>query len=288
MAEPIDPATAALYEYLGLGDDGKKQPKTREETFAPKPFNWEDAIISGLQRDIRAAAKDAGYNQDLADGIVSQFQMGVVRHLDDWLSRMEQTGPMTAGQYDWLLSEAKLFISSKSDIGRYFFNLAEQKPDGPGTRKPTAQEIRQSFDLDELTNAVSNMYRGLLLDDAADPRAIARAYIEAIVSNPDQKLDFDTYVEGYIDKEPRAAAIYRNKPDSMSKAQFLQPYMQSAQQVLRPGNAAEAARAGAQLGSSPDAFREKLGRSREAQVSSPFITGMENKITQLGNLFKTQ
>ena len=265
-----------------------KVPKTKEETFEEKNFSWQDAIVSGLQRDIRAAAKDAGYNQDLADGIIDQYALQTVNHLEGIINGWDLVGPRTALHYNMLLDHARTFLSSKSDMARHFFLTDPgEKPDRRG-EVATAAEIRASFDMDQLSRSVTQTYQGMLFDEPRDPRGLARAYVDQIVAHPDQKLDFESYVLTQIEKEPRYATIYAHKPAGMTAGQFMAPYMNAASQVLRPGNAGEAARAGAQLGSSPDAFREKLGRSRESQVSSPFITGMENKITQLGNLFKTQ
>lgn len=294
---PRTPEQEAQYQQALLEAEASaevaKVPKTKEETFGQATFSWQESIIDALKRDTRAAAKDAGFNQDLADGLIDQYGLQTVNYLESIIKGWDLIGPRTALHYNMLLGHARTYLSSKSDMARHFFLTGPPgknpgQPGSPGSRGLTAAEIRQSFDMDELSRTVTQLYQGMLFDEPRDPRGLAKAYVDAIVANPDQKLDFESFVTTQIEKEPRYAAIYANKPAGMTAGQFMAPYMNSAAQVLRPSNAGEAARAGAQLGSSPDAFREKLGRSREAQVSTPFITGLENRITQLGNLFKTQ
>jgi hypothetical protein len=260
---------------------------TIEDVFGPDPFEWQRSVIAALQRDMRVAGKDLGYSQDVIDGLVAQYALPILNHLDGMLRGWDLPAPRSALHYNMLLGHAKTFFASKSGLGQQLLNFREQGPTGPrGPRKPTADEIRQSFDLDQLSSAVTDAYQGMILDDPKDPRAVARAYVEAIVANPEQKLDFQTFVEGRVKQEPRYQMIYKNKPRGMSDAQFLQPYVQQAMQRLRPQNVAEVSRAGAQLGASPDAFRANLDIQRESQVSAPFITGMERRITELGGVFK--
>ncbi len=276
---------------------GGDEPKTKEEVFAAAEFNWQESIIAAVQRDLREVADDLGYNRALIDGVISQYALQTVNHLEETLNGWDIPGPRTTLHYDMLLRTAKVFLNSKSGLLQGMDTLKNNK--GPGTNNTggggggglsatlTPEQIRQNFDLDQLTEAVSTAYRGTLLDEPRDPRGIARAYVESIVKNPEQKLDFDTFVDAQIKKQPRYNLLYGNKPRGLSDAQFMQPYVQSAMQHLRPGNVADKARAGAQLGSSPDAFRENLNRSREAQVSTPFINKLEQRTTQLGGLFRS-
>lgn len=274
------------------GDDDA--PPTLEETFGASDFNWQESVMAAVTRDLREAAKEAGYNQSLIDGVIAQYALRTVNYLQDTLDGWDLPAPQTTLHYDMLLRHAKTFISSQSQlIAGLNMNISGGKGDGDGTGPGTGpvgltpEQIRQNFDLDQLTAMVAEDYRATLLDEPRDPRGIARAYVEAIVQNPDQKLDFDTYVQAQIKKQPRYQLLYGNKPRGLSDSQHMQPYVQAAMQKLRPGNVADKARAGAQLGSSPESFRANLDRSRESQVSAPFITQMNQRVTELGRVFKS-
>jgi hypothetical protein len=158
---------------------------------------------------------------------------------------------------------------------------------GGGARKLTAAEIRAQFDMDQLASTVTDLWRSTLLEEPRNARAIAKSYVDAVVATGgEQKIDFQTFVDKQMDTTPRSASLYRDKPPGMSKAQFMQPYVQAAAQHLRPTNVNETARAGAQLGASPGAFRDRLARSNEVRSSSPFITAMEGRMTELSKVFR--
>lgn len=157
---------------------------------------------------------------------------------------------------------------------------------GGGSRMPTADEIRANFDLDQLSSAVNDIYRGLILDDAKDPRGIASAYVEAIVRNPQQKLDFQSFVEKQAMATPRFASIYRNKPAALSPQQYIQPFLQAALQTVRPNDAAKIATGGAQMGADPNAYRARLARTNAQTTSAPFIAGLEQRLHSLKGVLK--
>jgi hypothetical protein len=116
---------------------------------------------------------------------------------------------------------------------------------------------------------------------------MAKAYVDKIVKNPDQTLDFDEFILGNnIQKENRYASIYKQKPSSMSEQEFLQPYHQTAKQILQPDAAAGAAIGGAQFGASAAQFQERLARSNEYQTSSPFMQGLEGRMSSIKGLLK--
>ena len=74
---------------------------------------------------------------------------------------------------------------------------------GRGRGGPTAAEIRAKFDLDELADAVEDQWYSALLTHAPDARGLARAYVDQVVANPQQKLDFNTFVEKRIENTSR-------------------------------------------------------------------------------------
>lgn len=153
---------------------------------------------------------------------------------------------------------------------------------GRGRGGPTAAD----FDLDELTEGVQNMWRAYLLTENPNARSLAQQYVNAIVSNPNKKLDFTTFVLGKIRGTSRHRAIYSGKPEHMEEREFMSNYMQIAMQYLQPGNADDVAIMGAQMGADPTAFRGLVSNQREVRNTSPWITGFENRLTELKGLFR--
>ncbi len=158
---------------------------------------------------------------------------------------------------------------------------------GGGRTGPTAQEIRDQFDIEELSEAAANLWRGMLLTDDADTRGMAKAYIDAMVAGKGKKkIDFVEFIRNKAKATDRYASIYRNKPDSMSEEQYLAPYFQSAMQVVNPHDADEIAIGGAQFGASSEAFAARLRRSEAATGSAPFINELQERLGALNRLFK--
>lgn len=160
-----------------------------------------------------------------------------------------------------------------------------------GTSSPSggsgSGRARPSFDLAQLANRVTDLYRAYLMTEPEGARGKAQAYVDAVLRNPDQPLDFDTFILGhYIQKEARYASIYRDKPESMSEQQFLGPYVSLASQVLRPKNQASAAIGGAQFGASAQQFQDRLTRSNEFRTSSPFLNSLEGRMRSLRGVLK--
>lgn len=151
----------------------------------------------------------------------------------------------------------------------------------------TSADIKKSFDVAQLATRVDDLYHAYLIDKSDDPRGVANAYINAVVKNPDQKLDFDTFVIGnYIQKSPRYASIYVNKPEGMSETDYLGAYTSRARSVLRPEEAEAVAIGGAQFGADASAFEERLKRSNEYRTSSPFIESFQGRLSSLRGVLK--
>jgi hypothetical protein len=158
---------------------------------------------------------------------------------------------------------------------------------GRGSGRKTAQQIRDSFDVSALAEGINNVWRVMLLDEHANPRQLASAYIEAIVATRGEKaIDFEQFVRDKARATARHKSIYRNKPDSLNEDQYLQRYFQTAQQTLRPGNAEKAAIRGAQLGADAGAFSGSLQRSNENVTSAGFIRNFQDRLSQLNSVFK--
>jgi hypothetical protein len=158
---------------------------------------------------------------------------------------------------------------------------------GGGARGPTAQDIRNQFDIKELANMVNDMNRQLVFEEHPNAMALASQYVDAVVATKgEKKMDFATFVEEKIKATSRFKTIYRQKPEHLSAAEYMSPYLQAASGVMRPDAAADTAIGGAQFGASPEAFKDRLMRSNEVRTSAPFIQGLENRMSELKQVFK--
>lgn len=75
---------------------------------------------------------------------------------------------------------------------------------------------------------MNDLWFNAVLDSAPNPRGLAKAYVETIVKDPEQKVDFDTFVRKRVENSKRYKTIYRRKPEGMPHEQFLQPLYQTA------------------------------------------------------------
>jgi len=156
-----------------------------------------------------------------------------------------------------------------------------------GSAGPTAEDIRAAYDLDELAKGANTLWQGWLLEDAQDPRGMARAYVDAIVSTGGkQKIDFTEFIRGRAKDTSRWASVYGRKPESMTEEQFLQPYFQAASQLINPRDAANVAIQGAQFGASAQQFNERLKREDSVTGSAPFINSMQEKMGAVSGILK--
>ena len=131
------------------------------------------------------------------------------------------------------------------------------------------------------------MNQALVLEEHADPKSIARAYVDAVVSSGgEQKIDWQTFVRGGIEKSSRYKSIYRNKPEDVSAEQYMAPYQQMASQFLRPNEVADAAAGGARFGSSQQSFAANLRKSDTVTSSSSFINELEGRMSDLNSVLK--
>jgi hypothetical protein len=128
-----------------------------------------------------------------------------------------------------------------------------------------------------------------VIAEAKDARAIANAYVNAIVKNPEQQLDFETFARERILSTPRAKAIYKDKPEGLSHEQFLQPYVQAAQQMIGPGygdQLADIATGGARLQASPGAFRTRLERTSQVRTSAPYMAKLTEQLRGIKDVLR--
>lgn len=159
---------------------------------------------------------------------------------------------------------------------------------GGGRTGPTAQEIRNQFDVDQLSQRTDDLFRAYLLDPAADPRSIAKQYVDEVVrTRGEVEIDFDTFVlTKHVKNSPRYAAIYKNKPTDISETDYISMYQQMAAQVLRPDEVADIAIGGAQFGASPEQFAQRLQRSNAYRTSAPFLEDLAGRMESIKGVLK--
>jgi hypothetical protein len=162
---------------------------------------------------------------------------------------------------------------------------------GGGRRAPTPAEIRQQFDVDALANNVNDIWRAYMVEEAPAARAIAAAYVEAIVSTGgEQKIDFQTFVRKEMQKTGRWQTLYKGKPEGMDELQHLAPYIAATQQAIGSaggtGRLGQAVLEGAALGATSEQFANKLAFENEVQESSSFITALESRLGQLNGILR--
>lgn len=158
---------------------------------------------------------------------------------------------------------------------------------GGGRSGPTEEDLRNQFDLDELAEGINNMNRGLVLEEHADAKGLARKYVDAIVATKgEKKIDFETYVRGKIEGTSRFKNIYAHKPESVSAEAYIQPYLQAAMQMGTPDEAAEVAIGGAQFGASAESFRQRLNRTENATGSAPYINQLEARMNNVSSVLR--
>jgi len=172
---------------------------------------------------------------------------------------------------------------------RYGANLQSlaPKPSGGGRRLPTAEEIRNSFDLDELTNAANSLNRAFLVEEQPKARAWAKAFIDENVKARGQKdIDFETFITTRMKGESRWNQVYRNKPPGLDERQYITPYVAAAQAALGGGDISGVVGGGAALGSSGATFAANLQRESAVQNTSGFISNLERTVSGVKNLLR--
>lgn len=263
-------------------------------------FSWAEMIYGYLPNTILNYAESQGWDPRTYGGWVDQ-QMP---ELLTWLDSIVYSGPTTTVA-DRAERQANFYQTPEGfqhlfQLGLNWFASRDSRlrgingsrprggrgRGGGGSRGPSADEIRAQFDLDQLSDMAAGIWRGSLLEEPKNARDMAKAYVEEIVKNPKQKLDFETYIKKRVESSDRYASIYRNKPEGMDAPTYIQRYYQSALQFLRPRNAEDVAIQGAQFGADPNAFRGLVNRQDETISSTPFISKIEDRMTRVRGVLR--
>ncbi len=314
-----------MAQWLGSGGtaDVPDRDPTEEEHIVDKygadPRDWQDTIMSYVGNAVSHYANNNGYDdiwfstqfRNHGEGMMSFVESSLLQGADNILPSGPIGGvlraalgvagahenPATMGR-DYYMNTEK-GVNEMIDIAiQYFGNaagieLARAPAKGgrgrgrSGPKRPTAEEIRKQFDIEELSNAVNGMNQSLVLEEHANPTQVARDYVEAIVkTHGETKIDFETYVRGKIEATGRFKSIYRNKPEALTAEAYMAPYMGAATQVVGGDEAAEIAIGGAQFGSTAEQFGQRLKRTDAVTGSAGFIGGMESRLQDLNSIFK--
>lgn len=280
----------------GLLADDTAEGDADELPFSIESF--QDNLFAQMLAELRATGDAMGEDRYIMASFLETNWGGVLNYLDQTLFAANAGVPPEQLLQDrsTLLQAsmgARLYLQSKwAGLSEHWNTSASTGVSGGGgggtSRLPSEAEIRQQFDIDQLASMAQNTWRGILFDELDDPRTLARSYIDAIVaSGGQQKLDFETFVETKATSTARYAAIYKNKPEGMTRAQFIQPYMNAAQQVIGANDqAVSSGLTGAMTGASADSFQAQLNRTDAVTGSTSFINGMEARLTDLRKVFR--
>lgn len=293
-----------IAQALAAGIDPKDLglPSSIQDEFGPGQHFTSELLDDIILDELTANAEALGYSEQAIVAWYGQHRVNMLSYIQDEVipSFRETTGMPWDGsgspmEFEVLKKFARNYLvgtDSSGNIHKIFNpNLANAQDKsgrrgGGGGRGLSPADIRAQFDLDQLAMAVKNQWQGLLFDEPKNARAVAKAYVDAVVKNPDQKLDFNTFVRGHIQKQPRYNMIYKNKPRGMSEEAYFQPYVAAASQYLRPNDVRDAATGAAQLGSSQQTFRERMSRDNAVTTSAPFISSFEKRMQDVAGVFK--
>ncbi len=273
------------------------------------PFDWRTKFRTDAVGAVEKWAEEFGVSKFALDAYIRDNMQSALNYINinvmapnaltasrradgtQDINKLKPWTPSTPGEWDqvWRAGIASFSMQLGFDL------LSPPSKAGSGSRgprKPTAQEIRNQFDMDQLTDATNNIWQGWLVEDAPEARKLAKAYVDEIVrTRGEQEIDFATFIQNRIKKTSRYGLIYQNKPDGISEQQYLQPYVQSAQQIMGGGqgarsSVADIATAGAALGASGEGFRNRLTRTDAVQNSQGFITGLEDRVRGVSDLLR--
>lgn len=159
---------------------------------------------------------------------------------------------------------------------------------GGGRRTLTPDDIRNQYDIDQLSEMVNGIWRNMLIQDNPDARSIAKAYVDTVVAGKGEKnIDFETFVRQRARNTSRYKSIFPAKlPDGMSEEQYINQYVAAASTVARPEDVSRIAIQGAQLGSSQEQFGGRLARESRQQGSTPFMQSFGRRLSSMRGVLK--
>ena len=262
-------------------------------------------LLSSITRELASQGLALGWSPEAMQEVWQDNWVGALEFTDglfqDADARAQELAPSgggtdpqlgsqffsTAQGFNTLVKEVWDYYRRETNFGLGALGENQPKKKGSGSRGRTAQDIRNSFDLDELAMQATRIWQRELLDEPDNARGMARSFVDAVVAGKGEKrIDFETFIVKRTEETARHASIYGKKPPAQSTTAFLQPYFAAAQQVVRPGAAAGIAIGGAQFGASANTFAQRLRRTDESTSSAPFIQELEGRLSALNGVFK--
>lgn len=275
---------ASLSDPLAT-DEGGAAPKVEENA----TDLWQEALRGTLQGLVKSFSDELGMYPGMAEQWIQANFSSLLRYLKrDVMLDEGSVGYYTrsARGLTALTNISLQWISGRIPGMQDAMNN-QGGGGGGGVGKPV--DIRAQFDLSQLASEVTKMSRGYLLQEHKDPRGLARAYVDAVVKNPDQNLDFQTFVVDHLKANPRWGTLYKHKPAALDELQYIGQYTSVGQQMLGANSgqdwSGEQAHAMA-LGADPQAWNERLERSNSYTSQAPFIAKLEAKVSGLSHILK--
>lgn len=285
-------------------EDSKQQtPKADLQPTLGQQFSWEDQFRKDAVAQIQKWSDDLNISVFTLESFVRDNIDGAINYInsrrptsqakfdiEEGVGRLEPRSHEAIGlqDYEKMWYDGLVYFSLQSGI-----NFVQPRPkggSGSGRRKPSAQDIRNQFDIEELTKGVEDMWGAYLVADAPNARQIAKNYVDTIVaSGGEVALDFKTFVLNQMERTPRWDLLYKSKPEGVDPLEYINKYRQAAQQVISGGDRqrlGNAVAAGARLGANPEQFAGRLRQEREVTGSQGFVTGLEDRMRSVKNILR--
>ncbi len=278
-------------------------PGTFDEQY---PFDWRTKFRTDAVSAVERWSKDFGISKFALDSFVrdnmqqalNYIQINVAAPAALNASRNRRGEQIAIDVRPWTPSSVSDFEQIwNAGIARFSmilgFDLSQKSgKTGTGSRGPTAQDIRNMFDEDQLTEAANSIWQSRLVEDAPNARSMAKAYINEMVrGRGEKKIDFEQFILNKVEADSRHKLIYSNKPEGVSDLAHIQPYVQAAMNAMGGTGGlgqqmSDVAVGGAALGASAGAFQQRLARTSANQNSQGFINGLEDRVSGVSNLLR--
>jgi len=285
---------------LPADDTGAAGAEEEREPSLGEAFDWQTQFRKDMVTQAESWASKFGVPKFIVDALVrDNIDAATGYMIDQQKQRGTAYGYIPEGdpsrdsfdfnEYNRMWQDGLNFFTMRT--GYDFAGIGKPRG-GSGSGRPTAAQLRNMFDIDQLTEDASKMWGAYLLEDSKDARSIANEYVDAIVaSGGQQELDYQTFVLNKIRATNRHSLLYQNKPEGMDELQYVAPYAQAATSVIGGGGQAgrtanDVAASGAALGASSSAFSSRLARTPEHQQSQGFINGLEQRVRDVKNVLR--
>ena len=163
---------------------------------------------------------------------------------------------------------ARRTVIPEADIPAILAGLSPiREPSGRGVGRKA-----RTFDRRQLSEAATNRWRGLLLEEPEDAEldSLVSDYIaeaNAFWVRDSGSLDFDTFVTDRIRTQDRHAFLYGKKPEFQSEAEYMGGFRQTVSQFgLSSAGELRELEAGASSGVGLAGFGERVSRTRESRL----------------------